>query len=540
MNKRVCVIGAGISGVATVKELRALGVEVDCYEMMPRVGGVFASHVWKGGHLTSSSVFTWFSDFPVANRQKFFTWSELLEYLDRYVDCFGLRDAIHLNSKIRAARREGGRWVVEVHRGWWSNGHPYHPSRESVGVEESVFERTYDHIVVCAGLHQRPRIPAVPGLAGFTGRCLHSSEYRDAEDFRGKRVIVVGAGESASDIALQIAQVAAKVTISARSAPGTLFPRWIQGNTPDIRDDRLTYNLPRRFAPLILRGQRRFFLDQKVRPELFRWAAESNFRNNRCPFNTNACKSFGIPEAIIDHGAELVGGLERIDGQRCHFADGASAEADTIVFCTGFVREFPFLGPELSKRLIAVNTLWKSIVDPELGDALFMVGMSRPQQINLVSVAEMQARAVAQIIAGGRALPSEAAMRATVAADQAWMSRYYGDRYTKNPALVDFLYYMDGLAKFIGCEVPFREVFRRDLHLWFKLVYSAMNGAHYRLVGPGADWDAAAATIKATPLFANRRNAIMRWTILSLVTLVSKLRGRRAPEWRLIHDQARG
>lgn len=533
--KTVCVVGGGVAGLAVTKELRSLGLEVDCYEMMPRIGGVFASHVWSGGRLTSSSVFTWFSDFPVEDRQTFFTWEELLAYLERYVDHFGFRDRITLDARVESVRRAGRGWRVAVHRANWSNGHPFHPPEHQV--QEARFERDYDHLVICSGLHHAPSIPPVPGLEAFTGRALHSSEHRDTEALRGQRVVVVGSGESASDIAAQVAAVASECTISMRSAPGTLFPRWIQGNTPDIRDDRLTYNLPRVLAPLVLRRHRAFYYAQKHRPELFRWAADSNFHNDRCPFNTNACKSFGIPEAVLDHGATLAGPIERIEGQRVMLAGGIERKADVIIFCTGFQRAFPFLEPALSAELTRLDCLWKSVVHPDMGDALFMVGFSRPHQINLVTVAELQARLVGHVLAG-RGMPSAARMRESIAQDHAWMQRYFGDRFAKNPALVDYLYYVDGVAKVLGCSVPLREAARRDPVLFFKLVCASMNGAHFRLVGPGADWAAAAATIKATPLFSNKRDAIQRWVLGAALTAMAVVRGRFQPEWRLVMDQA--
>ena len=423
--RSVCVIGAGVSGLVVTKELRAIGLEVDCYEMMPRLGGVFASAVWKDGQLTSSSVFTWYSDFPLANRQQFLTWEAWLDYLERYAEHFNLRPHIHLDCKVEAVRRDGPRWKVQVHRANWSNGHPFHPAAHHV-VEET-FTRQYDHLVICAGLHHAPKIPDILGLETFPGQVLHSSAYRDAEAFRGKRVVVVGSGESASDIALQLARVAASCLISTRSAPGTLFPRWIQGNTPDIRDDRLTYNLPRILAPRILRGHRAFYYRQRERQELFRWAAESNFQHQRCPFNTNACKSFGIPEAVLEHGAQLAGPITSVAGHRVICADGSAYEAEAMVLCTGFTPTLPFLEPQLADKLLGINALWKNVVHPELGEALFLVGFSRPQQINLVSIAEMQARLVARVL-DGQPLPSRAQMATTIQADQAWMRRYFGER----------------------------------------------------------------------------------------------------------------
>jgi hypothetical protein len=143
------------------------------------------------------------------------------------------------------------------------------------------------------------------------------------------------------------------------------------------------------------------------------------------------------------------------------------------------------------------------------------------------------------VIAGKRALPSPAAMRETIAADQAYMQRYFGARYEHNPALVDQLYFTDGLAKFIGCSVPWREVWLRDPSLGLMLTYAAISGAHHRLVGPGANWEQAARAIKATPLFRNRRNAVLRWSVLSLVTAFARLAAIVDPDSRSISRQAR-
>lgn len=105
----VCGIGAGVSGLVVIKELRAIGCAVDCYEMMPRLGDL-ASAVWSDGHLTSSSVFTCYADFPLANRQAFLTWEEWLAYLERYAAHFDLQRHIHLNCKVEAVRRLDTGW----------------------------------------------------------------------------------------------------------------------------------------------------------------------------------------------------------------------------------------------------------------------------------------------------------------------------------------------------------------------------------------------------------------------------------------------
>lgn len=534
---RVCVIGAGLSGLVTTKELREQGVEAECYDMMPLVGGTFASFTWKGGCLTSSTCNTWFSDFPVEDRQAFMTWEEFVAYLERYVEHFGFGERVHLDTKAVEITREGEGWRVRFRQADHSNGHYSHPKGRAVEVRE--FEERFTHLVLSTGLNQSPRVPELPGLDGFAGQVLHSSEYRDAEDFRGKRVVVVGAGESASDIAAQVSQVAAASVVSMRTAPGTLFPKWIQGNTPDIRDDRLTYNLPRTLHPVILNGHRRFYSIQTETPELFEFARDMNYENERCAFNSNACKSFGIPEAVVHHGAALRSEIASIDGSAVQFSDGERFEADAIIFGTGFEMCLPLLDPALAERFVAVDHLWKNAVDPELGERLMIVGYARAHHINQLTTAEMQARMVALVISGQRELPSPEAMRETIAADRAFMQRYYGERYAKNPALVDQLYFTDSLAKFIGCEVPWARAFAKDPILGMKLIYGALNGAHHRLAGPGAKWEVAAKAIKATPLFNNKPNAMLRWSVLSVLTGVAKVVGLVRPEARTISTQAR-
>lgn len=535
--KRVCVIGAGLSGLAATKELVEAGVEVECYDMMPILGGAFAHYTWKGGQLTSSTISTWYSDFPVEDRQRFMTWREFVDYLGRYVDHFGFRERLNFNCKVEQVEELDEGWRIRFRRANYSNGHEFHP--EALEVVEEVFEEHFTHLIMATGLHHVPKIPPIAGLEGFGGELMHSSEYRDASLYAGKRVVVVGGGESGSDIAAQVSAVAAEAYVSLRTAPGTLFPKWIQGNTPDIRDDRLTYNLPRTFEPVILRGHRRFYSIQTETPELFEWARDSNYGNKRCSFNSNACKSFGIPEAIVHHGASLRPAIESIEGSLVRFEDGSCAEVDIIIFATGFEIRFPMLDEALVAKLDCINTLWKNAVHPEIGEKLMIIGYARPHQINLITTSELQARMAALVISGARELPSTEAMRATIAADRAFMQRHYRDRYERSPALVDQLYFTDSLAEFIGCRVPHALAWRRDPKLGFMLTYGAISGAHHRLVGPGANWELAAKTIKATPRFNNRANARLRWSVLSVLTLYSWIAGRFNPDRQLIGARVR-
>jgi hypothetical protein len=104
--------------------------------------------------------------------------------------------------------------------------------------------------------------------------------------------------------------------------------------------------------------------------------------------------------------------------------------------------------------------------------------------------------------------------------------------------LVDYFYYMEGLATFIGCEVPLAKVFMRDPHLWWKLVFAPLSGAHYRLVGPGSNWKEASTVIKQTPTFRNRQSALWRWTVLSMLTIFSLMFSLNKGEYKSVARQA--
>jgi hypothetical protein len=227
-----------------------------------------------------------------------------------------------------------------------------------------------------------------------------------------------------------------------------------------------------------------------------------------------------------------------MQGARVTFADWSTMEYDAIIFCTGYQVQFAFLTQDISKQLLPVNTLWKNCIAPAFGTRLCLVGFSRPQQINLIAVAEMQARLVALLIAGKKQLPPLHILQRTIQRDQQWMQTCYGDRYLKNPALIDYLWYMDGMAQLIGCDIPLMQAFFRDPVLGLKLVFAAVNGAHYRLRGPGSDWPRAAHIIKQTPQFRNWRNALLRWSVLALVTLVSLVGSPVRKQLRLIRRQA--
>jgi hypothetical protein len=193
---RVCVIGAGSSGLASCQVLHARGIGFDCFERGSAVGGNWRydndngmSSAYRSLHAKSSKRSLQYATFPMPDGYPNYPGHALItKYLDDFVDHFGFRDSIHFRTQVlMAAPAAGGGWDVTVRR-------------HDTGTERT--ER-YGALLVANGHHWDPRYPepAFPGAAAFTGTQMHSHDYRTPEPFAGQRVLVLGVGNSACDIA---------------------------------------------------------------------------------------------------------------------------------------------------------------------------------------------------------------------------------------------------------------------------------------------------------------------------------------------------
>jgi len=231
MSKRVAVIGAGPSGLTAVKELLEEGHQPTCFERKPGIGGVFRFDerdgvVWDSCRLTSSGLLTAFSDFPVTHeQQEHMPARSYVSYLQRYCDHFGLNDRIQFNTTVESVTRD-------AESGW---------TVRTVASTGARHEEHYDAVAICSGLHQHPHLPAFPGQERFTGTIMHGSQYRRPAQVTGKRVLVVGAGESGGDIVEEIAHAAVETVLSLRRGVAVL-PRKIGGVPNDYYTTRLQYS----------------------------------------------------------------------------------------------------------------------------------------------------------------------------------------------------------------------------------------------------------------------------------------------------------
>lgn len=410
---RVAVIGAGAAGLAATKNLLDVGADVVTYEKGEHAGGLWVrgnsnglSPAYESLRLNTSRGRTEFADFPMpADWIDYPSADHVAGYLVDYARTFGVTERIRFGTPVASVERDDhGRWQVTTEAGDTDD---------------------FDAVVVANGHNWDPKwpSPAYPGT--FDGTQIHAHDYRSADIFTGRRVVVVGMGNSAMDIAVDASYVAAApVLLSARHGVHIL-PKYLFGRPADATGGAIAA-LPWRLRQRIAETSLRLAVG---RPEKYGLPAPSGgfFQNHPTISDTILHR--------LTHGAVAARpGIERLDGDHVIFSDGRREPVDIIVWATGYRVSIPFLserwlGADPEKLLLHERVF--HLEDPSLG----FVGLMQSTGAAL-PVVEAQAKLFAAYIAGSYALPSpvqreRAAKQALVAAQGRW-----GD---KRPAMrIDF------------------------------------------------------------------------------------------------------
>ncbi|MGJ0558371.1 flavin-containing monooxygenase [Methylocystis sp.] len=314
------VIGAGPSGLAAARNLDRRGLPWTGYELSTGVGGLWnidapRSTVYESAHLISSKTTTQFTEFPMADDVADYpSHRELAAYFNAFADHFGLREHYQFGTEVLDVRRDGDAWAVTV--------------RDATG------EHTHRHagVLVANGTLSEPNTPTFAGLDTFTGEVIHTSEYKRGDVFTGKRVLIVGAGNSGCDIAVDAVHHAAAVDISVRR--GYHFvPKYVFGKPAD------TLNQGKPLPPRIKQ-----FIDSRVLKLFTGDPVKFGF-----PAPDHAIyESHPIVNSLILHhlghgDLSVKADIERFDGDEVVFVDGTRTAYDLVVLATGYRLHYPFL-----------------------------------------------------------------------------------------------------------------------------------------------------------------------------------------------------
>jgi cation diffusion facilitator CzcD-associated flavoprotein CzcO len=380
---RVCVIGAGPCGLTTVKNLLDAGLDdIVCYDEAAAIGGNWVydddpdrRSVYRTTRLISSKRLSDFEDFPMpADYPDFPSHRQMLDYFNAYAGRFGLLAKIKLDTRVDSAKRlADGRWSVSV------------TSRDGSSVE------VFDHLIVCSGHHREPLMPDCPGT--FAGKMLHSREYKRPEPFENQRVLVVGGGNSACDIAVDVSRVASSVSISMRHGY-VILPKVMFGRPIDQLYARMRSYL--RFAPRFLQDA---VAEAAVRLEIGPWEKYGLERPERRATGMHPTLNTGILAALRDGAVLPRRAITRFDGKTVHFSDGTSETFDTIIWATGYRFGYPFFDESITASgFVTSPQLYLSMMHPKI-ENLYFIGLFQP--IGCIwRLADHQARIAALQIKG--------------------------------------------------------------------------------------------------------------------------------------------
>ena len=378
---RVCVIGAGSSGITAAKSLNEARIPFDCFEMGSVVGGNWVlenpngqSACYSTLEMNTSGPRMAFSDFPFGFDDFPMHW-QVRQYFDDYVDHFALRGLITFETRVdRAERRDDGVWEVAI------SGDAARGGSET---------RLYDALVVANGHHWDRRWPEFPG--SFDGELLHAHDYRGPEMLEGRRVVVVGGGNSGVDLARDASYVAERTFLSLRRGIWVIRKR-IDGKPVDqtLLPPWLPWPLKQKGLELIRR--------RSGDPTELGLPEPDHKVGHGHPTLSDQ-----IYDRLAARAVEPKPNIRELRGDRVLFEDGSSEEADLIVCCTGYKVTFPFFDEGLISAPGNDMPLYRRTFHPEV-DGVYFIGLAQPLGA-IMPIAEEQGRWVAELLRGGYRLP---------------------------------------------------------------------------------------------------------------------------------------
>ena len=380
----IAIIGAGISGIAAARAAQNKDVAFDIYESAPHLGGIWhfdeapdRTSVYYNLFCNTTKQMMSFSDLPFEDDIPDMPYhSQVDRYLNDYVDNFGIRGHIRFEDSVVTLHKVDKRWEL---------------------VSQSQ-QATYDAVFIANGHHSAKNIPDVDGE--FSGDILHSQAYKGPDArFKGKRILIVGLGNTAADMGVDLVGVASCVDVSIRRTP-FLMRKYTETGVP------YEHAMIRDRAP----------------PEAVACDISGlDFPPSPIPIPTYGTEMDVYPtfadqfvEQVAKGNIKMRGPLARFDGPMAHFKGGDCADYDVIIFSTGYKVEFPFLPKgaiDVDDR-IGWRRLYKNIILPS-DPTLFFIGLVQP--VGAMSpTAEAQSNWSIAALTGEFSLPNQEEMEAEI------------------------------------------------------------------------------------------------------------------------------
>ncbi|XP_012379253.1 dimethylaniline monooxygenase [N-oxide-forming] 4 isoform X2 [Dasypus novemcinctus] len=505
MAKRVAVVGAGVSGLSSIKCCLDEDLEPTCFERSNDFGGLWkftcaavneerqnskfrcrmgdsfvvpssAQEISKDGMTTVyrslvtnvCKEMSSYSDFPFQeDYPNFMNQGKFWEYLQEFAEHFDLLKYIRFKTTVCS---------ITKHPDFSKTGQ-WHVVTETEGKQDRA---VFDAVMVCTGHFLNPHFPleSFPGIHKFKGQVLHSQEYKVPEGFQGKRVLVIGLGNTGGDIAVELSRTAAQVLLSTRT--GT----WVIGRFSDGG------------YPLNMMSTRRYInLIAQVLPScVLRWIQERklNKRFNHENYGLNIMKgkktkfivNDELPVCILCGAVTVKTSVKEFTETSALFEDGTVEEnIDVVIFATGYTFSFPFLEEPLrslcAKKMFLYKLVFPSSLERPTLAIIGLIGLKG----SILTATELQARWATRVFKGLCKIPPSQKLMADATKKEELIKR--GRSKDTSEDKRDYISYMDDIAACIGAKpsVPF--LFLRDPRLAWEVFFGPCSPYQYRLMGPG-------------------------------------------------------
>jgi cation diffusion facilitator CzcD-associated flavoprotein CzcO len=362
------IIGAGPAGLATSRELTRAGIEHTVLERGRQVGQTWVD-LYDSLVLHTARGLSTLPGLPFPSGTPLFpSRRDFVDYLQTYADTFTL--PVRVNAGVTSVRRDGGQWMAQLASG------------EVISARE---------VVVATGIVANPHVPEIPYRHRFAGRVLHSVEYRRPETFADQRVLVVGTGNSAGEIAAELAAAGARVTLGVR-AGATVVPRVVAG-IPIQYLAVVASGLPRGAQRAVMSMMGR--LQALVRGPAVLPAPPPA----ECP--KVPLIGFQLADAIRAGTIRLAGRLTEFTDDGARFGDDSSAPFDTVILATGYRAALGLLGDAIRLDDCGFALRSDRVASPDQPD-LYFVGHTYDLRGGLFNIGRDARRAARRIIARRR------------------------------------------------------------------------------------------------------------------------------------------
>jgi cation diffusion facilitator CzcD-associated flavoprotein CzcO len=406
--EKVCVIGAGSSGIAACQVLDARGIPFDCFEKGSQIGGNWRyendngmSSAYRSLHINTSRRVMAFKTLPMPDHYPDYPdHFQMAAYFDEFADHFGLREKIRFRTEVVSVEPSGEEWEVTV--------------EDADGARAA--ER-YRAVMVANGHHWDPRWPE-PAFAGadeFEGEQIHVHHYRDSNVLEGKRVLVLGIGNSATDVAVESSRIADATFLSMRRGAYVL-PKYINGKPIDETTNDLISRLP---LPV-----QRFFVMRALGIAVGDMTGYGLPKPDHKLFQAHPTVSSELLPRLGHGDIQPKPNIDRFrGGRRIRFADGSEEEIDLVVYCTGYKITFPFFDPQVLSAPDNRLPLYNRVVSVER-PGLYFIGFIQPLG-PIMPLAEAQCEWVADLLSGRGELPPAAEMKREIAKEEGRMRKRF-------------------------------------------------------------------------------------------------------------------